>query len=84
MTKETGGSAFPWFTPEGHYNGSVHEQGMTLRDWFAGMALQHITGVIDAELTKGGVDTRPLPEILSGLAGLSYQIADAMLKARGE
>lgn len=31
---KTGGSAFPLF------DGSAHYGGMTLRDWFAGMALQ--------------------------------------------
>lgn len=39
MTEQNdGGPAFPHFVPEGHYNGSIHYGGMTLRDWFAGQA----------------------------------------------
>jgi len=36
---EDGGTAFPRFVPDGHYNGSVDVTGMSLRDYFAGQAL---------------------------------------------
>lgn len=32
--------AFGHFVPDGHYNGSMHFEGLTKREWFAGMALQ--------------------------------------------
>jgi sirohydrochlorin ferrochelatase len=75
MSKEkTGGHAFPtlFIEPE-HGSGYA---GMTLRDWFAGMALfHHFVSVNDsAEADK--------------VAVLAYEVADAMLaeraRAKGE
>lgn len=68
-------AAFP--TPilgsEGTLLGCVH--GMSLRDWFAGMALQGFCA-------KSG---RPLFDLLAdGRARDAYTVADAMLKARGQ
>lgn len=61
-----GGLAFP--------NDSWTTEGMSLRDWFAGQALNMIVGMMD--------DNTPLhPE---SIARASYAIADAMLKAREE
>jgi hypothetical protein len=51
-------------------------QGMTLRDYFAAKALQ---GFLHYSATKG-IYTPPDNE----LAKSSYDLADAMLKARGE
>ena len=72
-TEKTGGPAFP--VPE-HLDerGHGHEQhiGMTLRDWFAGMALQ---GFIAAS----GQDGLP---VLWIVASDAYDMADAMLHAR--
>jgi hypothetical protein len=48
-------------------------QGMTLRDYFAAQALQ---GAISGCAARGEV------VMYSDLAGLSYEMADAMLKAR--
>jgi len=68
----SGGMAFPsegqkYETGLGmrHYS----EPGMTLRDWFAGMALQGL-------LNRGGLSS------MEEAAKLSYKQADAMLKAR--
>lgn len=47
------------------------QTGMTLRDWFAGMALQ---GLIENAYT-------PLDD---GIAETAYKIANAMMKARGK
>lgn len=47
--------------------------GMTLRDYFAAKAMQ---GAISGCATRGEV------VIYSNLAGLSYDMADAMMKAR--
>lgn len=79
MSEETkiddGGPAFPRFVPEGHYNGSVHAEGMTLRDWFAGQAL---IGAYHAWMA----DCRNADSSAAGMATECYLIADAMLKAR--
>ena len=66
-----GGSAFPLAT--GPCNN--HAQGMSLRDWFAGMALQGIMG------NRSLVDTFSVHE---AMAKKSYFLADAMLAARKE
>lgn len=65
---DTGGPAFPTKNyaaiqplAEGY------SEGMSLRDWFAGKAMQ---GLMDAAM--------PMPEI----AQAAYQMADAMLKER--
>lgn len=76
-----GGPAFPRpaFTGESPEDGEIIEshsqQGMSLRDWFAGMALQGFCA-------KSG---RPLFDLLAdGRARDAYTVADAMLKARGQ
>ena len=48
-------------------------QGMTLRDYFAAQAMQ---GAMSGCAARGEV------VIYSNLAGLSYDMADAMMKAR--
>jgi hypothetical protein len=62
-----GGPAFPstiqYFPDDKNAN---EEQGMTLRDWFAGQALAGLA--------------RPLP--VNEAVKLAYDYADAMLKAR--
>ena len=57
--------------PSGYY--VPENQGMTLRDYFAAQALQ---GAISGCAARGEV------VMYSDLAGLSYEMADAMLKAR--
>ena len=83
-----GGFAFP--TPEIRApNGSVlsaGQDGMSLRDWFAGKALA--SGIIDGS----DLNARQLSELIgpdrTGIreeeiaAAIAYRIADAMLKAR--
>jgi hypothetical protein len=57
----------------------------TLRDWFAGMALQNC-GNYDAlwrsRYTKEGEEHAAATA--SALASMAYEIADAMMQARGE
>lgn len=66
-----GGPAFPQGFDGGPYDG-----GMSLRDWFAGMALQGLLAhVIGVEGANGRA---------SKYAERSYQYADAMLAARKE
>ena len=64
-----GGLAFP--RPGDEFNGAGgQEDGMALRDWFAGKA---IAGMLAA------VGTTVIPEVYAKAA---YQVADAMLAAR--
>jgi len=62
-------SAFPYFGHTGWSQGN----GMTLRDYFAAKAMQ---GAISGCSSRGEVI------LYSDLAGLSYEMADAMMKAR--
>ena len=63
-------NAFPIAIPA---NCDGYEDGMTLRDWFAGQALAGITG-------DPSVEDMDQNEI----AKAAYIYADAMLEARGE
>ena len=71
--KNNGGPAYPSdhkmavMTQNGKLETFGHD-GMTLRDWFAGMALQGI-------LAAGGSRIMPQSE-------MAFQLADEMLKAR--
>jgi hypothetical protein len=70
---KNGGPAFPnvWETRTGNQDIEVHvRQGMSLRDWFAGMALQGALPGYRLGGMEGG---------LSQLASSCYRIADAML-----
>lgn len=72
---KTGGPAFP--VPN---DANLNEQeGMTLRDYFAGQAL---TGAISAcvEAAKAAQDVAEGDEKV--IAAFAYEIADAMLAAR--
>lgn len=66
-----GGAAFPYCVWVGdHHNG--HNTGMSMREWYAGMALQGM-------LTNSAV---PPEEVLALWA---YKISDAMIRAgKGE
>ena len=71
MSTNNGGQAFP--TLEHGGNGlELSDPGMTLRDYFAGKAMQGFA----ADPTCGFQDGIP------GMARLAYEWADAMLKAR--
>lgn len=84
-TKNTGGPAFPFQAPNGGPTPATG--GMSLRDWFAG-------NVCAAMMTTTSADTDyPNLDYLQNsggqtaaerIAGISYQMADAMLKAREE
>ena len=72
---DTGGPAFPTKNyaaiqplAEGY------SEGMTLRDWFAGMAMQ---GMVAR-------DTEPSPERVPIIVKSAYIMADAMLKERNK
>lgn len=67
MTKNEGGAAFACASENGH------QPGMSLRDWFAGMALQ---GYCSDRVTLMGFQ-KP-----SDAAAMAYQFADAMIEGR--
>lgn len=71
--KNTGGPAFPRPASEAHQHG-MHEpqEGMDLRDYFAAKAMQGFVA--------GAAHDEPIN--LHGAAEWSYNMADAMLKAR--
>ena len=79
-TKDTGGSAFPRIDriEPGEYgdHSVVSTGGMTLRDWFAGKAMQGMFA--NGELTERS-DWNPRTAAVA-----AYAIADAMLAARKE
>lgn len=70
-TKDNGGPAFPpTHDPE------THAFGMTLRDYFAGLAIQGMCAAFPNVMkTDLLAFTQAMPET-------AYEIADAMLKAR--
>jgi hypothetical protein len=79
-TKNTGGPAFPTSSDQfGSTDASIHG-GMTLRDHFAGLAMQ---AIIAAALTEGSKTEYSLNnEMAAYVAQDAYHHADAMLKAR--
>lgn len=76
----TGGPAFPRPQAETSQGGNFEQDGMTLRDWFAGQALsgmmasQYVSEHAGVHKTDAGM--------VDGLALRSYQLADALLAAR--
>lgn len=68
MTDPVNPPAFPRFIPDGHYNGSMDIEGMSLRDYFAGLALMGL-------LVHGNYGRQDVAED-------SYKYADAMLTHR--
>ena len=80
-----GGPAFPrpHSTDEHEFpcNGYDDQQGMTLRDWFAGQALAEIYNNYWREARER--DLAVPSDWRMGLAQESYAMADAMIAARG-
>jgi hypothetical protein len=70
MSTETGGHAFPAM----HFDLTEHEHGMTLRDYFAAKAMD--VGMNEIK-DYYGIDK-------DAVAKWCFEMADAMLKARGE
>ncbi len=71
MASNNGGPAFPSMRDMRHNPDFDHEEGMTLRDYFAAKAMQsYLTHLQGAEMLE------------IQLAERAYSIADAMLEAR--
>ena len=74
-TKDTGGPAFPHITESGKY---VYEEGMTLRDWFAGKAMAAHAVAVSNVATDSPEDWHAM------VAQMAYMTADAMLAERNK
>ncbi len=80
--KDNGGPAFAtsstkaWDKNSHEYEDSEGQEGMSLRDWFAGMAL---TGLCMAHDKDAGLNRR---EFLEAYPEASYALADAMIAER--
>ena len=79
--RDNGGPAFPaeeWLDSEDpRCVNPVRHLGMTLRDYFAAKAAPALLRLCQQDALEG-------QDYLSYCAGLSYKMADAMLKARAE
>jgi hypothetical protein len=73
-TRDDGGPAFPY-----SHAATLRNDGMSLRDWFAGQALAAI-GMWAP--TENPTDWRDRDVVQSLRARWAYEQADAMLKAR--
>lgn len=80
-TINNGGPAFPTENARQTGLNSWHEEGMTLRDYFAAKAMQ---GFIATDALEKGLKFVSPEENERLLAKTCYQLADAMLRARGE
>ena len=80
---DSGGPAFPvpgQFVKSGDVAMSQPtEAGMSLRDWFAGMAMQRYVNVAGAALAASPDTDNGLSETI---AKVSYRLADAMIAER--
>lgn len=73
---KTGGAAFPRPQAETSLGGNYEQDGMMLRDWFAGRAMQA------ALATSSADDEAGLLNLIPVVAKYSYLISDAMIAAR--
>ncbi len=71
-----GGPAFPCEVYNERLGADCQMEGLSIRDWFAGMALQ-------GKVAHGPVDGEVDPSI-PGVTALCYRIADAMLAERSK
>lgn len=80
MSKDTGGAAFP----ENQHHIAGHKGGMTLRDYFAGQAMNGLASddASMARLTE--VAEKSGADVIDYLASASYEVADAMLAERNK
>lgn len=85
IIKDNGGPAFPMIRDIRHNPDWDHEEGMTLRDYFAVRAMQAIITklpVVDRE-GEFGSPIEDKTKYNADIANSAYWIADAMLAERG-
>jgi hypothetical protein len=78
--KNDGGPAFHEYYGTGTH--PQYQRGMSLRDWFAGMALQGLLSNSHPQVVKSFA--RHNENAGTAFAESAYAFADDMLKARGE
>ena len=83
MARNNGGRAFPaqpvFHTPHGSI-GMTTNDGMTLRDYFAGQVAASLAGRADTKANnKEGVS-----ELMSVIAELAYALSDALIAERNK
>ena len=94
MKQDDGGPAFPGTYREGLPTGGsilVQRDGMSLRDWLAGQAMNGIVREAfrymverpDGDSAQHAVMTDAALRVLSEIGTVAYAQADAMLAARG-
>lgn len=82
MSKETGGAAFPLLMGSETIEGC---EGMQLRDYFAAAALKGLCGNSGGPFQSNSMSGWALVNCeVDDVANESYQLADAMLRARGQ
>lgn len=86
MSKETGGYAFPipnadfqTFEPKTVDEYKRIQSGMTLRDYFAAKSLAVAWAALEGGYFEADADTSA-----QKMAECAYQLADAMIEARGQ
>lgn len=84
-TINDGGPAFPVLSYEYKATGDLHpcptiQSGMTLRDWFAGMALPELIAMGGQLCPSAQIQT----ELTKVAAITAYAFADAMIAARNQ
>ena len=72
--------AYPYMHKHPTSGQTTMSDGMDLRDWFAGMAMQGLLTIAAKELSNDLSDK--YPRIDSYVSYLSFVMADAMMKAR--
>lgn len=88
--QDDGGPAFPCEIGFGSMNDNMHQTGntvaawygMSLRDHFAGLAMQAVMTSAGPTWRDSGYKPKDGLSIMENNARLAYQAADAMLKAR--
>jgi hypothetical protein len=84
MSTQDGGCAFPTVlaSPRDFPDGSTFQNGLSIRDWFAGQALSGIVAHGDhLNMIKEGETSSEIMRLISGSA---YKFADAMLAERNK
>ena len=74
--------AYPFLHKHPTTGNTTMSDGMDLRDWFAGLAMQGLLTIPAKELSNDLSDESP--RIDSYVSYLSFVMADAMMKARKE
>lgn len=78
----TGGAAFPSARMSSDGERIIYEnEGLSIRDYFAGQAFPALLNELYATSIRTG---KQFENVYAVAAGASYEMADAMIKARGE